>query len=99
MLSFLSFLFLLVSCNPVTPEPEPVPEPVIRFSDTELIVSPEGGDAALIVSASATWSVATDGQAWYSLASSSQIYAGESILKVTAEPNYTSSARKASFRN
>ena len=93
----LSFLFLLVSCNPV-PVPEPEPEPVISFSADELVVSPEGGEASLKVAANSTWSVATDGQSWYSLSSPSQIYSGESILKVSAEPNYTSAARTASIR-
>ena len=93
----LSFLFLLVSCNPV-PVPEPEPEPVISFSADELVVSPEGGEASLKVAANSTRSVATDGQSWYSLSSPSQIYSGESILKVSAEPNYTLAARTASIR-
>ena len=96
MFYLLSLLFLLVSCNPV-PTPEPEPEPVIGFSASELTVNPEGGDASLKVTASTTWSVTTDGQTWYTLASSSQVYAGESILKVTAEPNFTASARKATL--
>ena len=97
MLYILSMLFLLVSCDPV-PTPEPDPEPVIRFSANELVMLPEGGEASLRVTASETWSVATDGQAWYSLASSTQVYAGESLLKVTAEPNYTTTARTATLR-
>jgi hypothetical protein len=96
MFYLLSLLFLLVSCNPV-PTPEPEPEPVIGFSASELTVNPEGGDASLKVTASTTWSVTTDGQAWYRLASSSQVYAGESILKITAEPNFTASARTATL--
>ena len=98
MLSLISLFLLLVSCNPVTPDPEPDPEPVIRFAANELVVSPEGGEASVKVTASTTWSVATDGQDWYSLTSSSQVYTGESILKVAAEPNYTSAARTASLR-
>ena len=99
MVYLLSLLFLLVSCNPVPdPQPEPEPEPVISFSATELTVSPEGGEASLRVTASATWSVETDGQSWYSLASSGQIFSGESILKVSAEPNNTASARSATLR-
>ena len=95
---FLSgLLFLLVACGePVTPEPAPAP-PTIRFSDSGLTVSPEGGEASVKVTASATWQVKTDGQAWYSLASASQVYAGESMLKVTAEPNYTAAARTATL--
>lgn len=96
MFYLLSLLFLLVSCNPV-PTPEPEPEPVIGFSASELTVNPEGGDASLKVTASTTWSVTTDGQTWYQLASSSQVYAGESILKITAEPNFTASARTATL--
>ena len=96
MFYLLSLLFMLVSCNPV-PTPEPEPEPVIGFSASELTVNPEGGDASLKVTASTTWSVTTDGQAWYRLASSSQVYAGESILKITAEPNFTASARTATL--
>ena len=96
MFYLLSLLFMLVSCNPV-PTPEPEPEPVIGFSASELTVNPEGGDASLKVTASTTWSVTTDGQSWYTLASASQVYAGESILKVTAEPNFTASARTATL--
>ena len=97
MLTLISLLFMLVSCNPV-PTPEPDPEPVIQFAANELVVSPEGGEASVKVTASTTWSVATDGQDWYSLTSSYQVYAGESILKVTAEPNFTTAARTASLR-
>ncbi|MCR5710432.1 MAG: family 16 glycosylhydrolase [Bacteroidales bacterium] len=99
MLSLLSFLIVLASCDPVPqPEPAPVPEPTVSFSANELTVSPEGGEASVKVTASSTWNVTTDGQAWYSLASSPQVYAGESILKVSAEPNFTSSDRTASLR-
>ena len=99
MLYILSVLFLLVSCNPVpTPVPEPDPEPVINFSAAELVAAPEGGEASLKVTASATWSVETDGQGWYSLVSAPQIYSGESILKISAEPNYTTAARSATLR-
>lgn len=98
MLSFLSFLFLLVSCNPV-PEPELEPvAPVISFSSPELTVSPEGGEASVKVTASSVWSVEVDGQSWYSLTSSPQVYSGESMLKLVAEPNYTASARSATIR-
>ena len=66
MLHILTLLFLLVSCNPV-PSPEPEREPEITFSSDELSLSPEGGEASLKVSASTSWSIATDGQNWYSL--------------------------------
>ena len=98
MLSLLGFIFLVASCGePVTPEPKPE-VPTIRFSDSGLSVSPEGGEASLKVSASSTWTVETDGQSWYKLASSNQIYAGESILKVSAEPNNTNSSRTGTLR-
>lgn len=97
MLYLLSLLCMLVSCNPV-PTPEPEREPEIRFSSDALVVSPEGGEASLKVTASTGWSVATDGQAWYSLVSAPQVYAGESIVKVSAEPNFTTAARSATLR-
>lgn len=97
MLHILTLLFLLVSCNPV-PTPEPEREPEITFSSNELVLSPEGGEASLKVSASTNWSIATDGQSWYSLVSAPQVYAGESILKVSAEPNFTTAARTANLR-
>ena len=93
----ISLLFLLVSCDPV-PLPEPDPEPVINFAASELVVSPEGGEATVKITSSTTWSVATDGQPWYSLTSPSQIFSGESILKVSADPNFTSALRTASLR-
>ncbi len=97
MLHILTLLFLLVSCNPV-PTPEPEREPEITFSSNELVLSSEGGESSLKVSASAGWSIATDGQTWYALVSAPQVYAGESILKVSAEPNYTTAARTATLR-
>ena len=98
MISLLGILFLVASCGePVTPEPTPE-APTIRFSDSGLTVSPEGGEASVKVTSSATWSVETDGQLWYALSSSPQIYTGESILKVTAEPNNTSSSRTGTLR-
>ena len=75
MLSILSLFFLLVSCQPV-PVPEPEQEPQISFSSEELAVNPEGGEASLKVTASASWNISTDGQEWYSLASAPQVYAG-----------------------
>ena len=97
MLHILTLLFLLVSCNPV-PTPEPEREPEITFSSKELVLSSEGGESSLKVSASAGWSIATDGQTWYALVSAPQVYAGESILKVSAEPNFTAAARTATLR-
>ena len=98
MISLFAILFLAVACGePVTPDPTPA-EPVIRFSDSGLIVSPEGGEASVKVTSTATWSVSTDGQAWYKLTSASQVYNGESILKVEAEPNNTSAARTGTLR-
>ncbi|MBR5019548.1 MAG: family 16 glycosylhydrolase [Bacteroidales bacterium] len=95
---FLSgLLFLAVACGePVTPEPAPTP-PAIRFSDSGLTVSPEGGEASVKVTATATWQVQTDGQSWYSLVSAPQVYAGESMLKISAEPNYSTAARSATL--
>ena len=97
MLYLLSLLCMLVSCNPV-PTPEPEREAEIRFSSDALVVSPEGGEASLRVTASAGWNIATDGQTWYSLVSAPQVYAGESIVKISAEPNFTTAARSASLR-
>ena len=91
-------LLLMVACGePVPPEPVPDP-PVIRFSESGLSVSPEGGEAALKVTATSTWQVQDDGQSWYRLASPGQIYAGESMLRVSVEPNYTASDRSAVLR-
>ena len=99
MLAILSLVLLIASCNtPVTPD-GPKPEaPVIQFAASELAVDAEGGEASVKVTASATWSVAADGQDWYVLASPAQIYAGESILKISAQPNNTKTARSATLR-
>lgn len=98
MVTLLCFLFLLASCgDPGIPDPV-TPAPEIRFSANELTVSPEGGEASLRVTASATWSVTGDGQGWYALASPAQIYSGESVLKIAAEPNNTDAARTATLR-
>ena len=99
MLALLSFVLLIASCNtPVTPD-GPTPEvPTISFAINELVADAEGGEASVKVTASATWSVAVDGQDWYVLASPAQIYRGESILKISAEPNNTKSARSATLR-
>ncbi len=99
MLALLSLVLLIASCNtPVTPD-EPTPEvPTISFAANELVAEAEGGEASVKVTASATWSVAVDGQDWFVLASPAQIYRGESILKISAEPNNTKSARSATLR-
>ena len=99
MLTLLSIVLLVASCNKPEPEPVPAPElPSIAFSAAEMILEPEGGEATVRVTASTAWQVATDGQSWYELSSASQIYAGESILKVKADPNNTSAPRKAVLR-
>ena len=98
MIALLSILLLASACQktPDTPEPEPL-TPTIAFSAEEFALNPEGGEASLKVKASGTWSVATDGQAWYTLTSSSQVYGGESLLKVNAEPNNTAANRQATL--
>ena len=98
MLSLLSALLVLVSCH--GPQPDPVPEPAksgIQFAASSLTLNPEGGEASVKVTASGTWTITTDGQEWYSLSSASQVYSGESLVKVTAQPNSTSSARQATL--
>ena len=99
MLAVLSLILAVASCNtPVTPD-DPTPEaPTIVFSANELAVDAGGGEASVKVTASATWTVAADGQDWYALASPAQIYRGESILKVSAQPNGTKAARTATLR-
>ena len=97
-LSLLSVVLLVAACNtPVTPD-KPEPAPTISFAANELVVDAEGGEARVKVTASATWKVSVDGQDWYALASADQVYAGESILKVTAQPNNTKSARTGTIR-
>ena len=97
MLAILSLVLLVASCNtPETPD-DPKPEaPTLTFSAGELVVDAEGGEASVKATASATWTVAMDGQGWYTLASPPQIYRGESV--VNAEPNNTKSARTATLR-
>jgi len=97
MLSLLSILFWLVSCNPV-PIPEPEQDPVIQFSVAALTADPEGGAYTVRVTASMTWSIATDGQDWLTLASATQVYAGESLVKVNVEPNFSGKPRVAELR-
>ena len=99
MWPILSLICLAVACHtPVTSDdPTPV-APTLSFAASSLAVEAEGGEASVRVTSSATWSVETDGQSWYALTSSSQIYTGESILKVTAEPNNTSADRSGTIR-
>ena len=102
MFPLISALLLLFACK--EPIPDPQPEPVkssIQFAASELVLSPEGGEASVKVTASGTWTVSTDGQDWYTLKSASQIYSGESLVKVEAPYNNTSGARQAvlSFRS
>ena len=99
MLSLIASALLLAACGTKLPDPAPAPAaPTIAFAPAELTVSPEGGEASVRVDASAVWTVETDGQDWYSLSSSTQIYKGESILKVSAQPNVSGSDRRASLR-
>ena len=99
MLALLSLVLMIASCNtPVTPD-DPTPEaPTIAFSAGELAVDAEGGEASVKATASATWTVATDGHGWYALASPPQVFRGESVVKVTAEPNNTKAARTGTLR-
>ena len=94
MLSLLVSLCLLAACGEKTPDPVPA-QATIRFAASELTLEAEGGDVSLRVEATGSWSVSTDGQAWYSLTSANRIYAGESLLKLSAEPNYTGADRSA----
>lgn len=92
-------MLLLVSCGGTVTPPEPEPAtPTITFSPSSLTLSAEGGEATARVTASSVWSVETDGGDWYSLTSSTQIYQGESILRVSAEPNVSGSPRKGTLR-
>ena len=99
MLPLLTLMWLAVACQtsvtPVGPEPA---SPTLSFAAGSLAVEAEGGDASVRVTSSATWTVETDGQTWYALSSPAQIYSGESILKITAEPNNTSANRSAVLR-
>ena len=98
MLSLLASILLFAACGGKLPEPDPIPAATISFNPGTLVISPEGGEASVRIQASAVWAVETDGQDWYSLASSSQVFRGESILKVTADPNVSGSARRAGIR-
>ena len=98
MFSLLSALFVVLSCQGTQPDPTPEPAKAsLQFAVSPLTLDPQGGEASVKVTASGTWGVSTDGQAWYSVSSASQIYSGESLLKVTAQPNNTASARQATL--
>lgn len=102
MFPLLSALLLLFACKEPIPDPQPEPaKSSIQFAASELVLSPEGGENSVKVTASGTWTVSTDGQDWYTLKSASQIYSGESLVKVEAPYNNTSSVRQAvlSFRS
>ncbi len=98
MFSLLSALLVVLSCQGTQPDPTPEPAKAsLQFAVSPLTLDPQGGEASVKVTASGTWGVSTDGQAWYSVSSASQIYSGESLLKVTAQPNNTASARQATL--
>lgn len=98
MLSLIASALLLVACGDKEPAPAPAPAATIEFNPGSLSVSPEGGEASVRVQASAVWSVLTDGQDWYELGSTSQVFRGESILRVKAAPNVSGSNRRATLR-
>ena len=97
MISLFAAALLLFACKGPEPNPPAPAAPSIKFSATELVVSPEGGEASVKVEATSNWTVATDGQEWYSLTSSAQVYSGESLLKVSTQPNNTSAPRKGTL--
>ena len=91
-----SAMLLVAACGGKEPVPGPEPAPTIEFSPSALTLSPEGGEGSVRVQASAVWDVRTDGQDWYELVSSPQVFRGESILKVKAQPNVSGETRRAS---
>lgn len=100
-LSFLTFSLLQLACscggtNPV-PEPE-TPKPTITFASSEVSIAPEGETVSVRVQASGSWTVETDGQDWYTLASGNKVYAGESLIKIQAPENVTGADRSAKLR-
>ena len=98
MLSLISAVILTAACGGKIPAPAPAPAPTISFAPATLEISPEGGEASVRVESSTRWTVSTDGQTWYSLASGPEVYAGESLVKVSAEPNVTTATRTATLR-
>jgi len=97
MFQMFAIALLLAACGK-TPAVESAPAPVISFASDELVLDPEGGESRVRVDASTLWTVSTDGQDWYSLESPSEIYRGESILRVSARPNSGASVRRATLR-
>ncbi|MCR5351366.1 MAG: family 16 glycosylhydrolase [Bacteroidales bacterium] len=97
MLSLIASVLLFAACGEKIPTPAPA-APEIKFASQQLTIDPEGGEASMRVSASAAWTVTTDGQDWYALSSSAQIFKGESLLKVSAQPNVGGSPRQATLR-
>lgn len=99
MLSLIASVLLLAACDGKLPNPDPAPAaPTISFSPTAMSLSPEGGEASVRVESSSTWTVETDGQDWYALSSSAQIYKGASVLKVNSQPNVSGNSRSATLR-
>ena len=93
MISLFAAALLLFACKGTEPDSPAPAAPTIHFSAPELVVSPEGGEATVKVESTASWNVSTDGQEWFGLVSSAQVYSGESLLKVSAQPNNTSAPR------
>ena len=97
MLSLIASFLLLAACGEKTPDPVPA-APEISFACTEMALDPQGGETKVRVKATAAWTVATDGQDWFALASPEQIFKGESLLKVSAQPNLGGNAREGELR-
>ena len=95
----LSLLLLAAACSGPAAGPDPVvqPDPEITFPSSEVVIAPEGETVSARVQANASWTVTADGQDWYTLASGNRIYAGESLLKVSAPENVTGTARSATL--
>ena len=98
MLSLISAVILTAACGGKIPAPAPAPAPTISFASASLDISPEGGEASLRVNSSARWTVSADGQTWYSLVSGPEVFAGESLVRVSAEPNVTGATRTATLK-
>ena len=97
MLSLIASVLLFAACGEKAPVPAPA-APEISFASAELTLDPKGGETTLRVSATAAWTVETDGQDWFALASAAQVYKGESLLKVTAQPNMGGKPRQGALR-
>ncbi len=97
--SLIACALLLSACGEKMPAPDPAPAaPTLTFSPAELVLNPRGGESSVRLTASAAWSVETDGQDWYTLTTPAQVYKGESILKVNASPNMSGALRRAAIR-